>query len=64
MTGAGVPTSTRLSQWVSEACWWLYLDGRLHGFLSRMRTKAGAAVRSRRRAKGRHKIAVSAGYRD
>jgi large subunit ribosomal protein L34 len=33
-----------------------------HGFLSRM--KAGAAVLNRRRAKGRHKIAVSAGYRD
>jgi large subunit ribosomal protein L34 len=35
-----------------------------HGFLSRMKTKAGAAVLSRRRAKGRHKIAVSAGFRD
>jgi len=34
-----------------------------HGFLSRMKTKAGAAVLSRRRAKGRHKIAVSAGFR-
>ena len=33
-----------------------------HGFLSRMKTKAGAAVLSRRRAKGRHKIAVSAGF--
>lgn len=36
----------------------------LRDFLSRMKTKAGAAVLSRRRAKGRHKIAVSAGYRD
>jgi len=35
-----------------------------HGFLTRMKTKAGAAVLSRRRAKGRHKIAVSAGFRD
>ena len=37
---------------------------KVHGFLSRMKSKAGAAVLSRRRAKGRHKIAVSAGYRD
>ena len=35
-----------------------------HGFLGRMKTKAGASVLSRRRAKGRHKIAVSAGFRD
>ena len=35
-----------------------------HGFLSRMKSKNGAAVLSRRRAKGRHKIAVSAGFRD
>ncbi|MES2392790.1 MAG: 50S ribosomal protein L34 [Acidobacteriota bacterium] len=37
---------------------------KVHGFLSRMATKAGAKVLSRRRAKGRHKIAVSAGFRD
>ena len=36
---------------------------KVHGFLVRMATKAGAAVLSRR-AKGRHKIAVSAGFRD
>ena len=35
-----------------------------HGFLTRMKTKAGQAVLNRRRAKGRHKIAVSAGFRD
>jgi large subunit ribosomal protein L34 len=35
-----------------------------HGFLTRMKTKSGAAVLNRRRAKGRHKIAVSAGFRD
>ena len=37
---------------------------KVHGFLSRMKSKAGTAVLNRRRAKGRHKIAVSAGYRD
>lgn len=37
---------------------------KVHGFLSRMKTKAGQAVLNRRRAKGRHKIAVSAGFRD
>jgi large subunit ribosomal protein L34 len=36
---------------------------KVHGFLVRMASKAGAAVLSRRRAKGRHKIAVSAGFR-
>jgi len=29
-----------------------------------MKSKNGAAVLNRRRAKGRHKIAVSAGFRD
>ncbi|MGH9533608.1 MAG: 50S ribosomal protein L34 [Terriglobales bacterium] len=35
-----------------------------HGFRSRMRTKGGQAVLSRRRAKGRRRVAVTPGYRD
>ncbi|NIA10388.1 MAG: 50S ribosomal protein L34 [Nitrospiraceae bacterium] len=31
---------------------------RTHGFLVRMRTRSGKAVINRRRAKGRHRLAV------